>query len=727
MYIRIKQILWGHIKTTLLASFLLSILSICLSQDNTTAQDFLKKLIKNLPTKNGEKLKAEGDYPSAITAFTKSIKKEPENIEAYYQLGLIFEEVMHKYDKAVGMYKKVITLPEGLTPTGTEEEVKEFNTVIANARESIDRVIKRKFESIEKPTATVYINVKPNKKVFKEPKKYSYSIYQTSSIINEFRLFNFNDDWYQINIVSVGMGWVSGKDVLKIIQKGKETKDTSLSGRAAQYERFVDLYPDSTFVSDAREKTHNIYYELAKRQNTISSYSVYLGKYPHSEHAEEFRLKKDELTFQDEGFLNNIERLKFWVENNPESTLLDKAKVRIEELMFAQSKHDRSIESLERYLAKYTQGKFAADAKQIIEEIKYEQAKHTDTIDSYREYMDEYPNGKYVKDAIKRIDERKFSILLKSKDIELLSEHLKNETNKERIELVKNRIDELYFKKADKAKNDSEAIKMHEEYLQKYPNGLYVEEAKARIEELSFNIATTVNTKEAYDSFVKRFPQGQYYQKAIDSVEVLEFNIAKDENTVESYNKFLKMHPNGKLSQTARNIIGGLVFSSVKETGTVAAYIKFIKKYPKSEYTEESKLRIDQLNYDRYRKKDTVKAYKKFVKKYPENRYVNDARQKISRRVPINKPRKRNLSFSIVKTVFVIFVILFLARLIVRLKADIQEKPYHAKEADLTEESVAMINSSVKSFIAIPCPNCNNITVSNKRSCIWCGKYIPKS
>jgi outer membrane protein assembly factor BamD (BamD/ComL family) len=717
----------ARIKTTLVVSVLLSILSFCISQNNATAKDFLKKLIKSLPTKNGKQLKAEGDYPSAITAFTKSIKKEPENLEAYYQLGLIFEEVMHKFDKAVSMYKKVITLSEGVKPTGNEEESKKFNTLIENAKESIDRAIKKKFESIEKPTAPVYITVKPNKKVIKEPKKFSYSFYQTSNIINEFRLFDFQDDWYQINIVSVGMGWISGKDVIKIIQKGKETTETSLSGKAAQYKRFVDLYPDSHLATDARERAHNTHYELAKKQNSISGYSVYLENYPNSGHTKEFRLKKDELTFQDDRFLNNIERLKAWIENNPESTFLDKAKIRLEELMFAQAKHDRNVESLERYIAKYHQGRFIADAKQIIEDIKYEQAQHTDTIDSFKKYLDEYPNGKYIEDAIKRIDERKFIALLKSEDIELLSDHVKSETNQKRIQLVKNRIDELYFKKADNTNNEVDAIKMHEKYLQKYPNGLYVEKAKAGIEDLSFNISAKTNTIDSFYAFTKKYPQSQYYQKAIDSVEILEFNNAKDENTVESYQKFLKTHPNGKLSQTARNITGGLVFGSVKKTGTVAAYDKFIKKYPKSEYTEEAKLKIDQLNYEHYRKKDSIKAYKKFVKKHPENRYVNDARQKISQRTVINKPRKRNLGFSIVKTVFVIFVILFLARLIVRLKTDEKEKPYHVKETDLTEEPVAKLNPSVKVVYAKSCPNCNNITVSNKRSCIWCGKYIPKS
>ncbi|MFQ5962661.1 MAG: hypothetical protein ACE5KZ_00070 [Candidatus Scalinduaceae bacterium] len=642
-----------RIPTSLLLSILLSILSFCISQNHATAQDFLKELLSGSLIKNGKQLKADGDYASAITEFTKSIKKEPENLEPYYQLGLILEDVMHDYDKAISMYKNVITLAGGITPTGTREELKEFNTLITNTRKSIDRATLKKFESIEKPKVPVYIIVKPYKKVFKEPQKYSYGIYKTTSHTNEFRLLNLNDNWYQINVPSTGLGWIRGKDVLKIIQKEKEAIETSLAGKAAQYERFVDLYPDSRFASDAKERADNIYYELAKEEDTISGYSMYLKKYPDGKYAEEVKLKLDQLTFQDEGFLNNIDRLRAWINNNPESTFLEKAKIRIEELTFAQAKYEKNITSLERYTAEYPQGKFVTDARQTIEDLKYEQAKSKDTVDSYRKYLDEYPNGKYVEDAIRKIDERKFTTLLNSKDTELLVEHLGNETNEERIELVKNRIEELYFKKAYEADNDVEAIKMHEDYLQKYPDGLYAQEAKTRIEELSFNIAAKVNTKQAYHDFISKFPQGDHYQKAIDGIEVLEFNVAKDVDTIKSYEKFLMTHPNGKLSQAARNRIEELVFDSVKKTGTVAAYEEFIKKYPESEYREVARLRIDQLNYEYYHKKNTLRAYKKFVAKYPENRYVNEVREKISQRLPTKEPGKRKSRIPIGLIIFV--------------------------------------------------------------------------
>ncbi len=205
-----------HIKTSFILSFLLSFLLICLSQSHVNAQDFLKKFLSNSLIKDGKQFKSDGDYSSAITKFTKSIKRNPENLEAYYQLGLIFEEVMHDYDKAISLYKNVIILSDGVKPVGTDEELKEFNSLITNARTSIDRTIGQKFESIEKPKVPVYIMVEPYQKILKEPKMFSYSNYKATSYENEFKLMDFEDNWYQINVPSTGQGWVNGKDILNL-------------------------------------------------------------------------------------------------------------------------------------------------------------------------------------------------------------------------------------------------------------------------------------------------------------------------------------------------------------------------------------------------------------------------------------------------------------------------------------------------------------------------------
>ena len=600
----------------------------------------MKKFLSNSSIKSGKQLKSDGDYPSAIAAFTKSIKRKPENLEAYYQLGLIFEEVLHDYDKAISLYKNVITISEGVKPTGTDEKLKEFNTLITNARVSIDKAIKKKFESIEKPKVPVYIMVKPYQKILKEPKMFSYSKYKTTSYASEFKLLDFSDNWYQINVSSIGSGWINGKNVLKITQKEKKAIETSPAGKAALYQRFADLYPDSNFAQNAKDKADDMYYGLANEEGSINSYSNYLRKYPDGKHAKVARLKLDTLTFHDESFFNNINRLRHWITNNTESTFIEKAKKRIDELTFAQAKYDNNTVSLEGYIIDFPDGKFVSEAKQIIEDIKYNQAKFIDTVVSYRKYLDEYPDGKYADDATKRIDEKEFSALLNSQNIELLVEHLKNEANEERKEFVKNRIKELYFKKADGTNNDVDAIKIHEDYLQRYPDGIYAREAEARIEELSFNIASKTNTKDAYRDFIKKYPNSKRYKEAIDGIEVLDFNVALAEDTPESFKKFLMTYPDGEFAQMAKNRIEKLAFKEAKDADTIEEYEGFIKKYPDGKFVPQAKKRIEELAFEDAKTKDTISAYKEFAKEYPDSHLAITAKNVIETGYFENASRK---------------------------------------------------------------------------------------
>ena len=707
----------AHIKISFILSFLLSFLLIYLPQSHVNAQDFLKKFLSNSSIKRGKQFKSDGDYPSAITAFTKSIKRKPENLEAYYQLGLIIEKVLRDYDKAISLYKSVITLSEGVNPVGTDEELKAFNSLITNTKESLDRAIGQKFESIEKPKVPVYIMIKPNKTIRKEPKMLSYSLHKTSSYVSEFKLLGFKYNWYQINVPSAGSGWINGKNVLKITQKEKKAIETSSAGKAALYQRFADLYPDSRFAQNAKDKADDIYYGLANEEGSINSYSDYLRKYPDSKYSEEVQLKKDKLTFEDKSLFNNINRLRHWITNNPKSTFLRKAENRMEELTFAQAKNDNNTVSLEGYIIDYPEGKFVSEAKQLLEDLKYNHAKLKDTINSYGKYLDEYPDGRYAENAAKRIDEKEFSALLNSQDIELLTEHVDSETNEERKGLVKNRIEELYFKKADGTNNDVDAIKMHEDYLQKYPDGIYVKEAEARIEELSFNIAARTNTKDAYRDFIKKYPQGKHYKEAIDGIEALDFNVALAEDTPESFKKFLMTYPDGEFAQTAKkrieelafedaktkdtinaykefateypgshlaitakNLIETGYFESASKKGTVKAYKEYITLYPDGSHLEKARLTIDMLTFKPYDEKGSVRSLKKFIRKHPESRYVTAAKQKIAKLTLIDESKSDESSFWIWMVILQFFSIAIITVVILKRERILQSISHSAKK-----------------------------------------------
>ena len=456
----------AYIKTSFKSSFLLCFLLICLSQNQVEAQDFFKKILSNSSIKSGKQLKSDGDYPSAITAFTKSIKRNPENLEAYYQLGHIFEEVMHDHNKAISLYKSVITLSEGVKPTGTDEELKVFNSLITNTRDSLDKAIKKKFELIEKPKVPVYIMVEPYQKILTEPKMFSTSKYKTTSYTSEFELLNFSDNWYQINVPSIGSGWINGKNVLKITQKKQKAIETSLAGKAALYQRFIDLYPNSSFAQNANDKADDIYYGLAKEEGSINSYSMYLRTYSDGKHAKVARLK-------------------------------------LETLSFAQAKYDNNTVSLEGYIIDYPDGEFVSEAKQLLEVIKikpagknieklaFEDAKTKDTINAYKEFIEHYPDGSHLKEARLMIDKHNFELYKKKDRISDFKKFIKKYPDNRYVGNARVRIDQLNLEYQQK-KN---TLKTNEEFVNKYPKNRDINEAKQKI-----IILQTSNIEEESDS-----------------------------------------------------------------------------------------------------------------------------------------------------------------------------------------------------------------------------------
>ena len=528
----------AYIKTSFISSFLLSFLLICLSQNQVNAQDFLKKFLSNSSIKSGKQLKSDGDYPSAISAFTKSIKRKPENLEAYYQLGLIFEDVIHDYDKAISLYKNIVDLTKGSKPTGTEDELNAFNSLITNAKTSIDRAIKKKFDSIEKPKISVYIMVKPNKKILNKPEMFSASKYKTTSYASEFKLLNFSNNWYQVNVPSIGSGWINGRNVLKIIQKEKEAIKTSLAGKVALYERFVELYPESRFATDAKNKSNSISFELAKNENTINSYSIYLKKYPDGNYSKKAQLKKEELTFEDESFLNNIGKLKQWIASSPESTFTEKAKKRIEELAFAQAKYDNNTVSLEGYIIDYPDGEFVSEAKQLLEVIKIEQAeknieklafgdaKTKDTINAYKEFIVKYPDSHLNTMAKGILEAKYFENASRNGTVEAYKEFIEHYPDGSHMKEARLMIDkynfELYKKK--------DRISDFEKFIKKYPDNRYVGNARVRIDQLNLEHQQKKNILKTNEEFVNKYPKNRDINKAKQKIIMLQTSNIEEES-----------------------------------------------------------------------------------------------------------------------------------------------------------------------------------------------------
>jgi tetratricopeptide (TPR) repeat protein len=67
----------------------------------------------------------EKDYKRAAEEFERSVKLNPKNMDAYYNLGIIYDEYLNKDAEAIANYKKyLVLLGEQGSPKGKEDQQK---------------------------------------------------------------------------------------------------------------------------------------------------------------------------------------------------------------------------------------------------------------------------------------------------------------------------------------------------------------------------------------------------------------------------------------------------------------------------------------------------------------------------------------------------------------------------------------------------------------------------
>ncbi|MEM8529011.1 MAG: SUMF1/EgtB/PvdO family nonheme iron enzyme, partial [Bacteroidota bacterium] len=192
---------------------------------------------------------------------------------------------------------------------------------------------------------------------------------------------------------------------------------------------------------------------------------------------------------------------------------------------------------------------------QAEEDAFWQQIITINTITNYRKYLKTYPNGKYIKAANKGIQ--------------------KIEAAQEKARLAKLQEQEDNFWNKTVAAKKMPAVADYQEYLDKYSNGKYADEAlkaianinKAKLEaarakdKATWSSATRANTKVAYQDYLATFPNGLHQEGARAAIQKLillipeyikggihkdkiikDFHIGKYPVTVEEYVLFLNCY-----------------------------------------------------------------------------------------------------------------------------------------------------------------------------------------
>jgi hypothetical protein len=105
------------------------------------------------------------------------------------------------------------------------------------------------------------------------------------------------------------------------------------------------------------------------------------------------------------------------------------------------------------------------------------------------------------------------------------------------------------------------------------------------------------NTIAAYLEFIKKYPDNLFISEARCSIETLEFTPYEQKDTIEGYRDFMKSYPANRNISRAVEKIDQLEFKQIEDTDTIAAYREFLRQKPRSNYIMLAQQRLQDLEF----------------------------------------------------------------------------------------------------------------------------------
>lgn len=172
-------------------------------------------------------------------------------------------------------------------------------------------------------------------------------------------------------------------------------------------------------------------------------------------------------------------------------------------------------------------------------------------------------------------------------------------------------------------------IDAYQEYLDQFPDGEFVEDARSKLELARFEGVREANHIGEYDEFLAQYPESPFVEQAIDlkrqrvlvaildneaqdhqlAVEHCEDNFKdyQEENTIDGYETYLKTCPGTSKQEEAISSI----FALYLKDNTLAGYDAFYAKYPGSLVPD-----VIEMIFNLYKQQNVLEGYDQFLKTY---------------------------------------------------------------------------------------------------------------
>ena len=138
----------------------------------------------------------------------------------------------------------------------------------------------------------------------------------------------------------------------------------------------------------------------------------------------------------------------------------------------------------------------------------------------------------------------------------------------------------------------------YRQYLDKFPNGLHVQEINILIENLDkerWDLIQSNICKETLEQYKQDFPQGKYIEKCNELLDDLPWLDAVRNNTIQDYDNYASNYPGLHEQEIVekKNILNDdKDWNNAVVIGTTDSYRLYIKDHPSGKHVEEAKRRI---------------------------------------------------------------------------------------------------------------------------------------
>jgi len=163
----------------------------------------------------------------------------------------------------------------------------------------------------------------------------------------------------------------------------------------------------------------------------------------------------------------------------------------------------------------------------------------------------------------------------------------------------------------EKAQTEN-TLQAYDEYLNKFPDGEFVTDAKTTIAKILVEDAKTGNPIESFDAYVQRFPEGK--NRSVFEPIIYKYVIKQD--SIEFFEEYVKRFPDGKYLADFEST----VYNSINNGKSTLSFSDFVRSFPESKYITS----MDSLLYDSATTYKKIELYDEYVNTFRTGIFIND-------------------------------------------------------------------------------------------------------